>query len=162
MLDLLNLRKQLGFYKRYHQNVVNVTIHSFFVPTIFVTSCMMLNRVKLGSTGITLGHVLMVTYAFYYFLLHRLVGLLASTVIFVMNYFIQNNSIDFKFEIGLWLLSWAFQFMGHGVFEGNRPALFDNLVQSLVLAPYFILFEFLFVLGFCNELQLQLKRDMKK
>ncbi|ODO12029.1 hypothetical protein I350_00813 [Cryptococcus amylolentus CBS 6273] len=40
--------------------------------------------------------------------------------------------------------AWVAQFIGHGVFERRAPALFDNLVQALVLAPFFVHLEALF------------------
>jgi uncharacterized membrane protein YGL010W len=38
-------------------------------------------------------------------------------------------------------LSWIAQFTGHLVFEGRAPALFDNLLQALVQAPFFVWIE---------------------
>ncbi|CAM9019813.1 unnamed protein product [Wickerhamomyces anomalus] len=43
--------------------------------------------------------------------------------------------------------------LGHGVFEKRAPALLDNLLQALVLAPFFILFELFFLLGFRTDLK---------
>ena len=45
------------------------------------------------------------------------------------------------------------QFVGHGVFEGRKPALLDNLLQSLVLAPLFVWLEMLFFFGYRPALQ---------
>lgn len=50
---------------------------------------------------------------------------------------------------------WAAQFYGHFHFEHNAPAVFDNLVQPLVLAPYFVVFEWMFI--FKHRLPLQKK-----
>lgn len=49
-------------------------------------------------------------------------------------------------------IGWVAQFISHGVFEGRAPALFDNLTQALVLAPFFVLFEFAALLGFRTEI----------
>jgi 2-hydroxy fatty acid dioxygenase len=54
--------------------------------------------------------------------------------------------------VGLHVVSWIFQFVGHGVFEGRKPALLDNLVQSIVLAPFFIWFHILFFVGYKPKL----------
>ena len=48
---------------------------------------------------------------------------------------------------------WIAQFVGHGVYEGRAPALLDNLVQALVLAPFFVFMEALFKFGYRPELQ---------
>jgi 2-hydroxy fatty acid dioxygenase len=68
--------------------------------------------------------------------------------------------------IGINVVSWIAQFVGHGVFEGRAPALFDNLYQALFLAPLFVWLEFLFALGYRSDLKKRLDRyaeeDIKK
>lgn len=59
--------------------------------------------------------------------------------------------------IGVHVVSWILQFVGHGKYEGRKPALLDNLVQALFLAPLFVWYEVLFRLGFYKEL----KRDVE-
>ena len=51
------------------------------------------------------------------------------------------------------IVSWILQFIGHGKFEGRKPALLDNLVQALFLAPLFVWYEILFKLGFYKGLK---------
>ena len=50
-------------------------------------------------------------------------------------------------------MSWIAQFVGHGSYEGRKPALLDNLAQALFLAPLFVWYEVLFKLGFYKGLQ---------
>jgi 2-hydroxy fatty acid dioxygenase len=52
--------------------------------------------------------------------------------------------------------SWIVQFIGHGVFEGRAPALLDNLVQAVFLAPLFVWLEILFAMGYRPELKSRL------
>lgn len=59
------------------------------------------------------------------------------------------NSIAFAVHI----VSWLLQFVGHGKYEGRKPALLDNLVQALFLAPLFVWYEVLFKLGFYKGLK---------
>lgn len=49
--------------------------------------------------------------------------------------------------------SWIAQFIGHGKFEGRKPALVDNLFQAFFLAPLFVWLELLFMLGYRPDLQ---------
>lgn len=58
-----------------------------------------------------------------------------------------------KRAIALHIASWIAQFVGHGVYEGRAPALLDNLVQALFLAPFFVWFEILFYFGYRPELK---------
>lgn len=55
--------------------------------------------------------------------------------------------------LGAHIMSWLLQFFGHGVFEGRAPALLDNLVQALFLAPFFVWMEILFMFGYRPELK---------
>ncbi len=55
--------------------------------------------------------------------------------------------------LGIFVVSWISQFVGHGVFEGRAPALLDNLVQALLLAPFFVWMEVFFACGYRPELQ---------
>ena len=55
--------------------------------------------------------------------------------------------------LGIHILSWVMQFMGHGVFEGRKPALLDNLLQSIVMAPLFVWLHILFFFGYRQPLQ---------
>ncbi|CAG8565405.1 14103_t:CDS:2 [Cetraspora pellucida] len=49
--------------------------------------------------------------------------------------------------------SWIIQFIGHGFFEKRSPALKDNLVQALLLAPLFVWLEVLFHLRYRSSLR---------
>lgn len=64
--------------------------------------------------------------------------------------------------IGVHVFSWVAQFIGHGVFEGRAPALLDNLVQALFLAPFFVWFEILFAFGYRPELKARLGQSVEK
>ncbi|CCU98400.1 unnamed protein product [Malassezia sympodialis ATCC 42132] len=59
----------------------------------------------------------------------------------------------------LFVTSWLLQFYGHGVHEGRAPALLDNLLGALVLAPLFVFVETLFLFGYRPELQAWLKNE---
>ncbi|KAL9601368.1 MAG: hypothetical protein Q9219_002544 [cf. Caloplaca sp. 3 TL-2023] len=63
--------------------------------------------------------------------------------------------------LGLHVMSWIAQFVGHGIFEGRAPALMDNLVQAFFLAPFFVWMEILFRLGYRPELRNRLDKAVK-
>ncbi len=60
------------------------------------------------------------------------------------------------------IVSWLAQFVGHGIFEGRAPALLDNLVQALFLAPFFVWLEMLFLLGYRPELKARLDKAVSQ
>lgn len=64
--------------------------------------------------------------------------------------------------IGVHIISWILQFVGHGKYEGRKPALLDNLVQALFLAPLFVWYEVLFKLGFYKQLKREVESDIEK
>ncbi|CCF57203.1 hypothetical protein KAFR_0C02100 [Kazachstania africana CBS 2517] len=161
--ELFNLRSQLSFYKYYHSDRINVLIHSIFVPIILFSGCAILHHIKLYK-AVTLTHLMSVLYGSFYCLLYLPTGLLASSLLLMINLCLDKNWVQISIteSLGLFALGWVVQFIGHGFFEHKKPAVLDNLVQSLVLAPYFILFEFLFKLGFFETLNKQLEDDIDK
>lgn len=79
------------------------------------------------------------------------------------------NRLGTKFDLtkvttiaaGVHTVSWILQFIGHGKFEGRKPALLDNLVQALFLAPLFVWYEFLFKLGFYKNLKREVDGEIE-
>ena len=70
----------------------------------------------------------------------------------------QANNVS----IVLFIASWIAQFVGHGKFEGRAPALLDNIVQALFLAPFFVWMEVLFKFGYREELKARLDKEVEK
>jgi uncharacterized membrane protein YGL010W len=68
-----------------------------------------------------------------------------------------------KYALALHVLGWYMQIHpGHIILEKRRAALLDSFFQSLILAPLFVWFEFLFFLGFFPEFQRELKNRIGK
>jgi uncharacterized membrane protein YGL010W len=107
------------------------------------------------------------TYSALYLLLEPFAGFLLGA--FCMggcafgNYLrTQNPESTFKGALALHIVCWLFQFLGHGVFEGCAPALLDNLVQAIFLAPMFVWLELLFMLGYRPELQARVQKSVQE
>ncbi|KAI0637901.1 hypothetical protein C8Q77DRAFT_1047256 [Trametes polyzona] len=60
------------------------------------------------------------------------------------------------------IISWLAQFSGHFFAEGRSPALLDNLLGALVLAPFFVHLEILFKLGYKPELRDSIHQSVKQ
>jgi 2-hydroxy fatty acid dioxygenase len=60
--------------------------------------------------------------------------------------------------LALFIGSWIAQFVGHGKFEGRKPALLDNIFQAFFLAPLFVWLEILFMLGYRPDLQQRVEK----
>lgn len=59
------------------------------------------------------------------------------------------------------IICWLCQFVGHGAFEGRAPALLDNLVQAIFLAPLFVWLELLFKFGYRRELRQRVEKAVQ-
>lgn len=87
-----------------------------------------------------------------------LVGGTAYANHLTQTYGMQANYIAASVHV----VSWIAQFIGHGIFEGRAPALLDNLVQALFLAPFFVWLEILFFFGYRPELKARLDTAVQK
>jgi uncharacterized membrane protein YGL010W len=158
-MGIWDLESQLAFYGSYHNNKWNRLIHIIFVPVILWSALLMTTAlpplfVPAYSSLLTVNLALFVAlfYGAYYVLLERH---WASLIMFVLlvgmwllaNYIHELYPTEYlRLGVLLHLLGWISQFAGHKFAEGRQPALFDNLFQSLVLAPLFVWMEVLFML----------------
>ena len=117
------------------------------------------------STLFTIG------YSVFYILLEPVAGSIIAPLLIAQTAFWNHlTSVmptpTYQIAAGVFLFSWIIQFIGHGKFEGRAPALLDNLVQALVLAPFFVWMEVLFKLGYRPELRkrvdLAVEKELKK
>lgn len=153
-----NLEDQLVFYGQYHNHTVNKLVHFVFVPTILWTALVLLANVPLPLFGDASIPVALV-YGLYYVTLEPVAGLSYWPVLGTMvwgAHAIQALPNPNAIAFGVHVISWIFQFIGHGVYEKRAPALLDSLLQALVLAPLFVWLEGLFVLGYRKDLQKRL------
>lgn len=164
-----NLRQQLVFYGAYHRDPVNIIIHCICVPLIlftafvFATNTPSLETPELLSNlhlPLNLGTLSAITYAVLYLYLSPNPAGLALAPLVVASASLANylptqyaRSQVNLVALGVHVVSWILQFVGHGKYEGRKPALLDNLVQALFLAPLFVWYEYLFVLGMYGGLK---------
>lgn len=180
-----DLRDQLSFYGAYHNNRLNQAIHFVFVPAILWTVAVWLAYTPalfdydwVAHVGHLLpaccaaltkylvfngSFVLLAAYAAYYVLLEPFAGLSWAALVAAPMWGLANAARAephaWAWAAGLHVLSWVVQvFLGHMVAEGRRPALLDSFFQSLVLAPLFVWFELLFVLGYRPRLHSEVQR----
>ncbi|KAF2436492.1 DUF962-domain-containing protein [Tothia fuscella] len=169
----LDLEKQLKFYGAYHHNKVNIGIHVACVPLIMATSFLLASNSPnlpvpdyiptIPNLPINLGTVAAFLYGSLYILMEPVAGALLFP--FIMggaaagNYLLSTYGATASYWAGaLNIVSWIAQFVGHGKYEGRAPALLDNLVQALFLAPFFVWFEVLFSLGYRPDLKARLDK----
>ncbi|KAL4241528.1 2-hydroxy-palmitic acid dioxygenase Mpo1-like protein [Abortiporus biennis] len=177
-MSLLSIRNQFTFYGAYHANAVNVGIHMTCVPLIVWSSYVMGSRLPTPSVfpniHFKVNDYLMfdfnwpflhaVAVFLYYFILEPIAAILyfPQLVLTVLTAIAFYHNLDDGFKIGLvvHVVCWLAQFIGHGVYEKRAPALLDNLIGALVLAPLFVHMELLFMLGYKPTLFKQLQNDI--
>ncbi|GHJ88648.1 hypothetical protein NliqN6_5050 [Naganishia liquefaciens] len=183
--DWLNVKKQLTFYASYHSHPINIAIHMICIPIILWSTLLFLAHIPLGENATitrlapwlsfqpNAALVMNACYVAYYFALepfgaltylpHALlsqltVTYLATTPAAVHPFHLSSLRIASYAQ----LFGWLSQFAGHGFAEGRAPALLDNLLQALVLAPFFSHLEYLFLAFKYNpKLQAEIKRGVQ-
>lgn len=113
-----------------------------------------------------LGTIAAFIYSIFYILLEPVAGgLIAPLVIGSAacgNYLLGSYGMIVNYyAVGIHIVSWLAQFVGHGKFEGRAPALLDNLVQALLLAPLFVWMEILFFFGYRRELKQRMDKNVE-
>jgi len=164
VLDLFNLNKQVNFYNRYHKNSVNRSIHIICIPVLVWTGEVFFSYIDLnelviesyspnilylcfGIVNFNGASIMSIIYTSYYLILNIKLGI----IMYFILYFMQITSYYFYLYIpDVWLIAgllhiyaWILQLLGHKIFERNRPALKDSLIQSFLTAPIFVLIEIL-------------------
>ncbi|EFJ19244.1 hypothetical protein SELMODRAFT_233428 [Selaginella moellendorffii] len=160
---ILDLEKHFAFYGAYHSNRINVGIHVVFVwPILFTALLLMalaspkpLMPLPLPARTLPLQDFMVINYSFlfagfyalFYTALDKRAGSLAAAMCLACwigaNAAAQKMgfSLGWKVAAGGQIFCWTAQFIGHGVFERRAPALLDNLVQALLMAPFFVLHD---------------------
>lgn len=142
-MQIFDFQSNYDFYQSYHGNTVNKWIHIFCIPAIVWSTIILLSNYEFR--GYNVSNLLFFFYCFYYLILNIQLALIVIPLLFMCF----RNALNFKwsnpdYKWKAWCIfisAWVLQFIGHGVFEGNSPALMDSLVQSFLMAPIFVIKE---------------------
>jgi len=179
MSKLFDVRHQLTFYGAYHSNRINVAIHIVCVPLLLWSFQVMASQIPVPSFIPAVHHrfseylvfdlnysaIHAAIYLAYYFALEPFAALLYTPqlVLSLLTATAYSRSADHITKaMILHAFSWVAQFLGHGVAEKRAPALLDNLIGAVVLAPFFVHLEILFGLGYRPEMHKQLNNEIGK
>jgi uncharacterized membrane protein YGL010W len=135
-----------GDYAEHHRSEGNRWCHAVGIPLI-AAGLLGLAAVELARAGrwpVELSAVLIAALAPVYIRLDARLGA-ALTVVYVLLY-LGARMLGWPISLGLFVLGWALQFVGHGVYEKRSPAFFRNLVHLLV-GPLWVLNHFLRLRG---------------
>ena len=159
------LQKKYEFYANYHRNPINKFIHFICIPSICFSLFILLNYIPLEiditkiindnttnyleditipkcSLVLRLSSLLYIFYFIYYCYLTPCLGLIANifyfAVLFGANYFYCKIEYAYAYAIGIQILGWVLQILGHRFWEGNSPAFIKGFKDSFLLAPLFV------------------------
>ncbi|KZP24617.1 DUF962-domain-containing protein [Athelia psychrophila] len=180
MSSLFDIRKQFTFYGAYHTNPVNVAIHIVCVPLIIWSLQVFSTSWPMPSFLPVIHHefndylvfdlkfptLMASSYLLYYLALEPIAALIyapqLTLSLLTATAYYYHGSNAMAVAGGVHALSWIAQFIGHGVAEKRAPALLDNVVGAVVLAPFFVHLEVLFHLGYRPALHKEVQNDIGK
>ena len=117
--------------------------------------------VLIAGFGVSPASLAVLVAAGYYLMLDLRYGvamtlLLTLSLWIAMQLAVQPMAIWLGSGIGLFVVGWALQFLGH-YYEGRKPAFADDLV-GLLVGPQFITAEAMFGLGWGHRLRDEIER----
>ncbi len=154
---------QLANYASYHRDRRNIITHFIGIPMIVVAIAILLARPSFELGGITLAPITFIALAsvIYYFVLDLRFGAIMAVLMGLavwagMEIATWSTAAWLGWGIGLFLVGWIAQFIGH-YYEGRKPAFVDDLV-GLLIGPLFVIAEAAFTVGLCRSLQQEIDR----
>jgi uncharacterized membrane protein YGL010W len=159
------LTDHLTQYAAYHQDSRNVVTHFVGIPMIVLAVTVLLSRPQWNVAGMALSPAVLVALAsvFFYARLDLRFGavmalLLAASLAASQWFAAQATSVWLGWGIGLFVVGWAFQFVGH-YYEGKKPAFVDDLI-GLLVGPLFLVAEVAFHLNMRTEVRDEIRRRL--
>ncbi|HZZ12636.1 MAG TPA: Mpo1-like protein [Paraburkholderia sp.] len=161
------LTEQLTQYAAYHRDRRNIVTHFVGIPMIVLALAVLLSRpvFAVGALPFALSPawVLFAVATVYYLVLDVPLGVmmaLVSAVCVACGQWLagQSTLTWLASGIGLFLIGWVFQFIGHIAYEHRKPAFVDDVI-GLLIGPLFVLAEMLFGFGWRPALRETIERQ---
>ncbi|MFQ3208337.1 MAG: YGL010W-like membrane protein [Glaciecola sp.] len=135
------VERLINKYGESHTNKTNIMIHAVAVPAIYFVTIGLLWSIPvpefMQAMKITFAHVLAIPTLYYYFKLSGPIGaamtLLTLAAFGVIKLLIMFHLSVWMFSLGLFVVMWVLQFIGHHV-EGKKPSFFEDL-RYLLIGP---------------------------
>jgi len=159
-------QRQLAYYADAHRDQVNSVMHIIGNPLLFVAVVLPLCLLPVNVFGVqisaapllvipalllwiawdvAIGSALVITSILLLFAAAAIVGRVSVPWVWII-------------AVGLFVVGWALQILGHQVFERRRPTLLDKPVQMLI-SPMYIVAKLFIALGFRADLAAVLQKS---
>ncbi|MFM0648299.1 DUF962 domain-containing protein [Paraburkholderia bryophila] len=149
------LTQQLTQYAAYHRDRRNIATHFIGIPMIVVALAVLMSRPAFAVGALPFmvspAWLLFGAATVYYLVLDVPLGVMMAVVSVVCVAFgqwiaAQSTLIWIATGVGLFVIGWVFQFIGHVAYEHRKPAFVDDVI-GLMIGPLFVLAEALFGFG---------------
>lgn len=128
-------------YETHHSAGGNKICHMVGIPLIIagLLGLLAIPLVQVGGVPVELSLLLLLITGGAYLWLDVKLG--CVMVAFSLLLYMGARLLPWPVALGLFLIGWVFQFIGHGVYEKHSPAFTDNLAHLLV-GPMWVLNHF--------------------
>jgi len=153
--SMRTLTQQLTQYAAYHRDRRNIATHFIGIPLIVLALGVLSSRpaFAVGALPFALSPawILFGAATVYYLVLDAPLGVMMALVSVLCVAFgqwlgAQSTLMWLATGIGLFVVGWVFQFIGHVAYEHRKPAFVDDVI-GLLIGPLFVLAEALFAFG---------------
>jgi uncharacterized membrane protein YGL010W len=162
------LIKQLTQYAAYHRDRRNIATHFIGIPMIVLALAVLLSRPAWTLAALPFplspAWVLFVAATLYYLVLDVPLGIMMAVVsamcLAAGQWLAAQTMLTWLASgIGLFVIGWVFQFVGHAAYEHRKPAFVDDVV-GLLIGPLFVLAEALFGFGWRPALRVAIEVEV--
>ena len=93
-------------------------------------------QVEISGYEVNIALIIFAIAYIYYMMLHMFAGFITASVSLIVHFYYvlpliqKDDEATFSHLLAVHIFGWIAQFVGHGVFEGRKPALMDNLLQG--------------------------------
>jgi uncharacterized membrane protein YGL010W len=151
--------QHLSKYAAYHRDRRNIATHYIGIPMIVAAVVILLSRpvfMHVDGVAFSVALVAVVIAAVFYLKLDVRFGIVMSVFLAACLWLgqflaVQTTPIWLSWGIGLFVVGWVFQFVGH-YYEGKKPAFVDD-IMGLAIGPIFVAAELAFELGLRKDVQ---------
>jgi uncharacterized membrane protein YGL010W len=159
-------QRQLAYYADAHRDRVNSVMHVIGNPILFVAVVLPFSLLPVSVFGVqtSAAPLLVIPMLILWTAWDVAIGL--AIVVTSIPLLAAAGAIASRVSVlwvwiiavGLFVLGWALQIVGHQLFEGKRPTLLDNPVQMLI-SPMFIFAKLFIALGLRPDLAAILQKS---
>jgi uncharacterized membrane protein YGL010W len=156
----------LSQYAAYHRDRRNIITHFVGIPMIVLAVTVLLSRPGGELLGLWVSPALVAALAaaWFYLRLDRALGWVMAALLGLCLWAgqalaVASTSVWLGAGIGLFVIGWAIQFVGH-YYEGRKPAFVDD-IAGLIIGPLFVVAEAGFMLGLLGDVKHEVEARLK-